>query len=245
MDVPSATEFWTGLKVTDLVISAAAVAAACFAYLQWRVYVRQSEILDKTKTIAESGLSRPYVLIESVSYRTKEGSEDLLYYFDFQLRNFGNSPAIIKKIVATGFVSSGQRGPRARDKYPAEIFPEPPELITLLGDRPSVRVFPQAQPDFDFRSGEWSFAIRQSSIVLMSGKRSPVFSYFAKDICLKLTDRLFSNEGDRLRDAAPWVIGKVTYLDVYGGTHRTSFCFRGREDGIAEEYGGPSYNERT
>jgi hypothetical protein len=234
------TDFWTGFKVTDLVIAVAATGAVGFAFLQWRVYVRQAKVLEETRKIAEAGLSRSHVLVESVSYRTEHGAEgQLLFYFDFQLRNYGNSPAIINHIVAFGFISSGQRR-SDYDTYPAMVFPEPRDLNILLGDRPSVTVFPQVNPTLDTSSGEPSYAIQQSTIVLRPDQPSPVFSYYAGGgIQLTTSDKLFSHYG------APWLIGRVTYLDVFGVERKTNFCFRGREDGIAEEYGDAPYNERT
>src|SRR6516165_10510910 len=194
-------DFWTGFKVTDLVIAVAAAGAVGLAFLQWRVYVRQAKVLEETKKIAEAGLSRPHVLVESVSYRTEQGAEGrLLFYFDFQLRNYGNSPAIIKHIVAFGFISSGRRR-SAEDKCPATVFPEPGRLDTMLGDRASVRVFPQVYPDSDLSSGKSSYFIQ-----------------------LTTSDKLFSHSGSRIVDAAPWLIGRVMYLDVFGVEHKTNFC---------------------
>jgi hypothetical protein len=218
-------DFWTGFKVTDLVIAVAAAGAVGLAFLQWRVYVRQAKVLEETKKIAEAGLSRPHVLVESVSYRTEQGAEGrLLFYFDFQLRNYGNSPAIIKHIVAFGFISSGRRR-SAEDKCPATVFPEPGRLDTMLGDRASVRVFPQVYPDSDLSSGKSSYFIQQSTIVLRPGKPSPVFSYYAGvGIQLTTSDKLFSHSGSRIVDAAPWLIGRVMYLDVFGVEHKTNFC---------------------
>ncbi|MFL5252234.1 MAG: hypothetical protein ACJ8AI_04965 [Rhodopila sp.] len=212
------------------------------AHLQWTVYRRQANIAEETRRLAEAALDRPYVLVDEMFVRFEKGSGGLLPWFDFWLRNYGKGPAIIHHIVAHGFVSSGERGARATDTYPARVFLEPSELDVLLGDRASVRVFPEVQAGpLSGRPMDYGYRVKQGSIVLIPGAKSPKFSHFAKDIHLLREANI-----DEVRvKVAPWLIGKVTYRDVFGRHHVARFCFRARSDGIAVEYRGPPYNERT
>ena len=74
--------------------------------------------------------------------------------------------------------------------------------------------------------------------MLRSGESGPEFNHFAKDIHIR-------KSGKDLYKAVLWLIGKVTYSDMFGKMHLTRFCFRGRSDGFAQEDGEPPYNERT
>jgi len=253
------TEFWPSfggyrVKITDsLLVLFTAVLAIVTGGLHvstkrlWLDSREQTRIQSETREIALAALDRPYVIIDSVSYRLETAQEGkLVLYFDFKMQNYGKGPAIIQNIVAYGFLSSGVRSPKATDDYPAMIFPSPDKLDRLLGDRASVRVFPEVRPSvINLQPFELGYRHCRSALILRSGEPSPTFVHLAKDANIHR-----SNEWIKLMDKdysqpVPWLIGKVTYTSVFGKPHRTQFCFRGRSDGIAEEDGEAPYNERT
>lgn len=238
-------------KVTGWITAGAALAslAVSCALLfvgkaTLRVYQRQAEIMEtqaqimrETREIAHAALDRPYVLIETASYRYEEGGENLILYFDFKVRNYGDGPAIVRHVVALGFLSSGRHSAR-EDDYRAIPFPRPDELPRLLGDRPSVRVFPEVNPGILSTRPLTQGFRHKSTLILRTGETGPEFTHLAKDVFLRKSDKL-------PEWTQPYLIGIVTYSDVFGKRHQTRFCFRGRSDGVAEEYGEPPYNERT
>ena len=209
--------------------------------------IEATRIAQASTDIALAALDRPYILIESMTYRCEAGQgEFLLSYFDFTIQNYGNSPAIIHKIVAHGFLSSGQRGAKATDSYPTVSFPEPGDFPILLGDRQSVRVFPEAREGVvSLDPLKIGYKHRLSTLVIRPGETAPLFSHFVKDIWLMAPD--YEREGERqvFSNAAPWLLGEITYSSILGRNHYTRFCFRARSDGVAEEKGGAPYNERT
>jgi hypothetical protein len=224
-----------------------AAALTVVSLLQWRVYRRQAEILEETRDIVLAGLDRPYVLVDSASYRFEPvGTGRLLLNFDFSLQNYGKSPAIIDRIVAYGFLSRGP-GSIDRAEYPAIEFPTQDHREMFLGDGPKVRVFPEVRPDvINLRPIEMGFRHKKSILILTPQAPSPTFTHFAGDASpINESDKWLKSMDSSYTSIRPWLIGEITYLSVFGKKHHTNFCFRGRSDGVAEEDCGPPYNERT
>lgn len=243
-----------GPKITDWVqaVSAAVTFLATLGLLyvgrqQLETYRLQAKIMLDTREIASTALERPYVLLGTVSHNfdewrdTEWGSNRPSVAFRFQFQNLGKSPAVVENIVAYAFISSGPWG-RGTDEYPATGFPVPQQLATLLGDRPSVRVFPDTPPnDVDPVSGKFAYAIKTGTFMLRSNDESRAFNQFVR----------YTGNADRGNErlvepsVRPWLIGKVQYRSLFGASHHTFFCVRGEGDGSAMEMYGPPYNERT
>ncbi len=92
---------------------------------------------------------------------------------------------------------------------------------------------------------ETGFQHSESVFVLRPGQTGPKFSHVPKDTHFRRSDERLKPDGTFYPKSVPWLIGKITYESVFGKTHYTNFCFRGRSDGTSEEYGGAPYNERT
>ena len=208
----------------------------------------QAKIADDTRKLVEATIVRPNILIELIVYKSRKAVEKkIIVNFEFRIRNFGNGPAIIRRVVAYDFLSSGNRGLRASDDWPAISFPRPRDLQRLLGDRASVRVFAQVGPGvLEVKPLKIGYRYENSIIVLQAGELGLTFNYYANDATSHFDDNMSDFASDSSRKACPWLIGRISYEDFRGLKHHTQFCFRGRGNGIAEEdESGPPYNERT
>ena len=214
---------------------------------QLKTYRDQARIMQETREIALAALDKPYLLVTSVSHNFDQWrsggwqGKRLFLTFTFRFYNCGKVPAVIDNVVAFAFLSSSPRG-RGADPYPALGFPGPQQLHTLLGDRPSVRVFPETPlNDINPVSGKLEYAIRTGTITILSNNKSRHLSQYVSN------DGTEEGREEFLQDKniAPWLIGRARYRDISGRRYCLSFCFRGDRNGDAMEMYGPPYNEHT
>jgi hypothetical protein len=230
---PGWVSYAQGLSAIAGIFVAIVIAGINFA--QWAVYNRQAKILEETRKIAHAA-NRPFIFVGAISHNRGrfESGLDPLLEFEFDLVNYGAGPGIVNNVVAFMFLSNGP-GTSHEDSYPAISFPRPRDVRILLGDRPSVRIFPPGPlNDIDPVSGAAAYALPGSTIVLPREKRSQKFTQFVRDA---------STPAAKLYNI--WIIGTVSYDGATGGTYKTRFCLRGENDGSASEMYGPPYNERT
>jgi len=264
--VPTPSDFWSGFKVTDLVTAVAACLAAAFAFLQWRVYIRQADIAQGTREIAYSALDRPYMLIEEAIHNRNEwrdGAGQL--FFRFRVQNYGNGPGIIREIRAGVFLSTGLGDPQTVNRFPAIAFPEASWLAGLLIGKVPVTVDPETRHS--------PFGRAVGTIVLAPGATSPLLGQSA-DMTYRPpppplhhwhtssrqdgTYKRLTPDGDavdeypdfqevrqRCGSMPVWLVGELVYEGILGRKHYTRFCFRGGHDSSAVEEYGPPYNQRT
>ncbi|TPG38555.1 hypothetical protein EAH89_29380 [Roseomonas nepalensis] len=242
---------WAALWASDIKWTDTAIVLFTFGQVwigirQTRIARRQTEIADRTREIAIAALNRPYILVDQVSHNLSAWRDGrALLSFEFKIRNYGTSPAVMRHVVAYGFLSSGTPRTKRPDTYPAEIFPGADDIKDLLGDRPSVRIFPEVTPTvFDPETGKVGFQGKSATIILRPGEDSVPFRRSVK-IDVSPPAEWFEGTGAPLANATPWLLGRIAYDGVSGQRHHTSFCFRGRSDGVAEEKGDAPYNERT
>jgi hypothetical protein len=257
VDIP--TDFWTGLKVTDVVIAAAAAVAVLVAFLQWRVYSRQATILEETRDIAFAGLGRPHVFFEFIWHNFNEwheGRADKLVFF-YKFTNYGTSPAIVSRILARALLSRGPGFGGDEKTTIIEPFPKPDRLGGYLRWVPVVNVAQRTESGW--KSGDsW----RTHEVFVISPQRSSTpfatnvlraGSFVQEDVWPdgeeplprnRFEQYLYKQTGpDGL--VAPWLIGQITYSDTSGQPHYTNFCIRAWTDGSYTECSEYPYNDRT
>jgi hypothetical protein len=241
VDVP--TDFWTGLKVTDVVIAAAATAAVFVAFLQWRVYSRQAKILEETREIALAGLGRPHIFFDFLHHNFDEWRDGRANYlfFCYKFTNYGTSPGIIRHIFARAILSRGPRGGADEETTIIEEFPKPDQLSNFLAWVTAVRVAERTETGWesgrDWTGNTFVISPHQSSEVFttnvrLSGRDSTFRDYLQEQ----------AGPNGRVR---PWLMGRIIYSDTLERMHHTSFCIcagRGRE---YTAYGQTPYDERT
>lgn len=270
--IPIPSDFWTGFKITDLIVAIAAVFAAGFAFLQWKVYVRQANIAETTRDIANTALGRPHLFVESVSHNLDEWREGRAgLSFKFRIVNYGAGPAIVTTTIARAFLS---RGPKQANRKGAEEvsdileFPAPRDLWAFITNNPSVYSVTEipisssnALVDTDGRPVIKEFTYiegrkvpRWRNFVIPLGKDAGLF---ASDVNVDWLNIRRSSAEITQHDTylhmvtsqeggvRPWLLGQIVYVDTLGRRYHTNFCGFGICKGEVIESEDAPYNERT
>ena len=249
-------DFFTGAKWTDVLLTLFTLGLVLVGWRQAKISKKQTEIANQTRDIAVAGLGRPYIMVNTVSHNHgdwRAGQRQLTFQFDF--RNFGSVPGIIKGVYAEVLLSDGLSDDSTEAQWPAKRFPDARavQVYAMPGRAPTCS-FPAARVDRRHES-ENSWILRADATSGFFGQdmqlhypsaRSPNY-LFKKDFSARpLEPEPAPPDPDARKCAAfSWLLGTVIYENILGGLHYTAFCYRGGGGGTANEIYDEPYNKRT